>query len=432
VIKLEDQAFVTHQTPAPQQRRGLLDAFVNMDPQTKRGLLDFGLNMLAQGNAPTGQAMGRAGLLSMDQRFQRDQQEQQAKRQAMHDQLLQGQVAQQQRQRSFVDSLQAPTMAASQAALAGGGGPTMDNAARMPAVSPMQEQMFGAMKAGVVGPMDYLKSMQPERAKIKEYREVRGGDGSVTVVGFDELGKPVHTGMQPFIKPEVRDFGGFLGAVDAITSRVSPLGNKTATPDALVQASTTRRGQDLTDARSREANALTREAQQTQLIDTPTGPLLVNKGRKTADRVLLNGEAVPGEGVMKRTAGATRVLALLEQAEKILPSATNSWAGAGADLGASVIGYGTKGAQGVGRLKAIEGALLSEMPRMEGPQSNYDVAMYRQAAGQIGDATTPNSIKKAAIATMREIQERYANQGGGAGGSWEATPGEWSIKPAGR
>jgi hypothetical protein len=55
--------------------------------------------------------------------------------------------------------------------------------------------------------------------------------------------------------------------------------------------------------------------------------------------------------------------------------------------------------------------------------------MYKQAAGQIGDPTTPNSIKLAAIETVRKIQARYAGGGqqtGGATGGGEqpsAAPG---------
>ncbi len=428
MIKLEDQAFVSHETPPPQPRRGLLDMLTNIDPQTRRGLLDFGLNMMAQGGRPTGEAFGRAGLLTADMRQQREQQAQHTRRAGMQDQILQDQAQEAKRKREWLDALQSPTMVASQTALAGGGGPTMNNAARMPAVSPMQEHMFGAMKAGMLPPMDYLKAQQPERAKIKEYREVRGGDGKVTVVGFDEFGKPVHTGQTPFMKPERVNFGGYQGSVDPLSNAVTRLGNNTATPDALVQASTTRRGQDMTDVRSRESNALQREAQASQIIDTPGGPLIINKGNKTASQVTLNGSPVQGDSQIKRTAGAGRVLNLLDQAEKALPGATNSLLGAGWDASMGAFGYGTEGAQGVGKLRAIEGALLSEMPRMEGPQSNYDVSMYKQAAGQIGDSTTPNSIKQAAIDTIREIQGRYASTGRGGGGSWDAAPGQWSIK----
>jgi hypothetical protein len=61
---------------------GLLDFFGGgeTDPAKraamKQGLLDFGLNLMAQGNAPTGQAIGRAGLLSAQARSQRELEQQ--------------------------------------------------------------------------------------------------------------------------------------------------------------------------------------------------------------------------------------------------------------------------------------------------------------------------------------------------------------------
>lgn len=80
--------------------RGLLNGQFDADPeknaQIKRGLLDFGLNMLAQGGKPTGQAFGNAGLLTQQARQQREQQAQQAKRSGVQDQLMQGQLNDQQ------------------------------------------------------------------------------------------------------------------------------------------------------------------------------------------------------------------------------------------------------------------------------------------------------------------------------------------------
>jgi len=58
------------------------------------------------------------------------------------------------------------------------------------------------------------------------------------------------------------------------------------------------------------------------------------------------------------------------------------------------------------------------MPKMSGPQSDKDVILYRQMAGTIGDPTIPRETKKAALNTIREIQNRYA--GVAPEGSWDA------------
>jgi hypothetical protein len=65
-----------------------------------------------------------------------------------------------------------------------------------------------------------------------------------------------------------------------------------------------------------------------------------------------------------------------------------------------------------------------KMPRMEGPQSNMDQMLYRQMAAQIGDATVPAEVRKAAVDTLRSLNQRYSGaqqpqppaQGGKQGG----------------
>lgn len=64
-------------------------------------------------------------------------------------------------QQQFAQSLPSPQMAASQAALAGGGGPTMANAEQMRPVDPRLQMLHGAMRAGAMSPMDYIKEANP-------------------------------------------------------------------------------------------------------------------------------------------------------------------------------------------------------------------------------------------------------------------------------
>ena len=176
-----------------------------------------------------------------------------------------------------------------------------------------------------------------------------------------------------------------------------------------VSAATQRRGQDMTDARSREANDIQKQAQRTQIVDTPNGPVLVDKGTGAGRPVIApDGQVVPGETEMKRRSGSGRVLSLLDQAEKLIPDATGSYAGSGVDAAMRTVGASTGGSRAIAQLRAIEGALLSEMPRMEGPQSNYDVQNYRQAAGSLADPNVPRAEKQAALKTIREIHQRYA------------------------
>jgi len=111
--------------------------------------------------------------------------------------------------------------------------------------------------------------------------------------------------------------------------------------------------------------------------------------------------------VLKRGATANTVLGMLDVAEPLIDASTGSVAGAAADKLAAVFGKAPKGAQAAAQLQVIQAGLMLNMPRMEGPQSDRDVQLYRQSAGQIGDPNVPNTIKKAAVQTIRQLQEKY-------------------------
>lgn len=150
-------------------------------------------------------------------------------------------------------------------------------------------------------------------------------------------------------------------------------------------------------------------------VDPATGqPVFFQPGnRPGVAPQILPGVAPPPKdkptGEVSRAKDATEALQLIADAEKVIDQATGSYAGAGVDMLGQVVGVSTKGAQASAQLKAVEGMLVSKMPKMSGPQSDKDVALYRQMAGMIGDPTVPAKTKKAALQTIKQIQERYAN-----------------------
>lgn len=171
--------------------------------------------------------------------------------------------------------------------------------------------------------------------------------------------------------------------LNAATSRA----NNAATVSATI------RGQDLTDARTREG------LQQGKI---PPGY------RQLPDGSL---QAIPGgpaDAGTKDSKTANKALDLIREARKVIDGATGSYLGAVADEAARVFGKSTRGARATAQLKALEGALMMAQPRMEGPQSNMDVALYRQMAAQIGDPTTPVKTRKAALDTIEKLHIKYA------------------------
>jgi len=125
---------------------------------------------------------------------------------------------------------------------------------------------------------------------------------------------------------------------------------------------------------------------------------------------------------IKQSSG--KALQLIDAADELLNKATGSWTGTGADMIAGAFGKSTEGAKATAQLKAIEGALMMAQPRMEGPQSDKDVALYRQMAGQVGDPTVPVETRRAALQAIRSLHEKYAG-----GTQAQAAPKAFSDMP---
>lgn len=105
-------------------------------------------------------------------------------------------------------------------------------------------------------------------------------------------------------------------------------------------------------------------------------------------------------------AGITRAIDILNQGP------TASGFGSMADKTANFIGKSTKGADLASQLETLSGSLVQNVPRMEGPQSDKDVANYQLAAGRVGDRTIPISQRLAAAQEVVALQQKYAELNG--------------------
>jgi uncharacterized protein (UPF0147 family) len=110
----------------------------------------------------------------------------------------------------------------------------------------------------------------------------------------------------------------------------------------------------------------------------------------------------------QRAVNAQRALMLLDDADKLISTSTGSGIGTQADATAAYFGKTTKGAQSIAELQTIAGQLIAMMPRMEGPQSDKDVQLYRQMAGDLANSTLPRETRAAAAKGLRRLQEKYA------------------------
>ena len=105
---------------------------------------------------------------------------------------------------------------------------------------------------------------------------------------------------------------------------------------------------------------------------------------------------------------AQRTLGLLDQAERLLPISTGSSAGNIVDSVAGAFGHSTSGAQAIAGLQTIAGQLTSSMPRMQGPQSDKDVQLYKQMAGDLANPNIPVPTRLAALRQIRRLNQKYA------------------------
>lgn len=394
---------------------GFFDIFSGKaTPEQTAGLLGLAQGLL-QAGAPSrmpvgfGQALGAAaqGLqqgrdgYAQRQREQEQAQQQQALR-ALQIRAAEGDVRSQEKAFAEQDAIQ-------QAAQGALNGDEFDQAA------------FLRNLRGV----NALKAMEVERSMAKagpEYdttpQVVNGPDGKPVLVQLSKTAAPrVLEGLSPRERAELVNLGGSSVAVNPFDLKPGQAFNRTMTPGEAASNQIARANLGINQQRlamDRQANAGSGKA--------PPGY------RWGAGGSL---EAIPGgpadtraskEGV-QRVQDARDVLSILDEAEPLLSKSTSSYLGAAVDHGARAFGVGTSGGEAAAQLKVLQGLLVSKQPKMSGPQSDKDVQLYREMAGQIGDSTLPESTRKAAMQTIRRLSEKYLNEGGAAaapsGGGWK-------------
>lgn len=109
------------------------------------------------------------------------------------------------------------------------------------------------------------------------------------------------------------------------------------------------------------------------------------------------------------TKDANSVLNLMDGVEKLIDKAHGSGVGNMVGGVQNFLGISSDKNNADAQLKALEGALVSKMPKMSGPQSDKDVLLYRQMAGELGNPSLPADVRKAAAETVRGIQRTYLN-----------------------
>ena len=87
---------------------------------------------------------------------------------------------------------------------------------------------------------------------------------------------------------------------------------------------------------------------------------------------------------------------------------TGSGIGTAVDSAMALYGGSTESSKTAAALRTTAGWLQSNVPRMEGPQSNADALLYERMAGQIGDSTIPVETRTKALKTLETLMNKQS------------------------
>ena len=114
---------------------------------------------------------------------------------------------------------------------------------------------------------------------------------------------------------------------------------------------------------------------------------------------------------VKNQGFADRTYGLMQQINQEIAKSTGSTIGAGVDTVAAALGKSTEGSKAIARLNVLSYNILANIPRFEGPQSDIDVQMYKQAAGDFNNRKLPVEDRLAALGALNSILQRYDKAG---------------------
>jgi hypothetical protein len=140
----------------------------------------------------------------------------------------------------------------------------------------------------------------------------------------------------------------------------------------------------------------------------PAQKILVPKAQVAVQAA--SGTPVVAEVDKKEAQGQT-MIELARKAQSILPSATSGAISTLATMATDAAGIPTNKSASDGQLRIISAQLVSNVPRMEGPQSDADVKLYKQAAADVGNTNIPYQTRIKSLNTIIDLNSKYAKGG---------------------
>jgi hypothetical protein len=169
-------------------------------------------------------------------------------------------------------------------------------------------------------------------------------------------------------------------------------------------------GTTQTDAMEGDANIQLRDPARPQRsalgLSVPTPAELAGDAERA--KKLASGEVDSNINAKNAIKKSDQLLSAAEEAKALLNQGpTGSGIGANVDSVNRFFGKSTKSGNVATKLETLSGWMVSNVPRMEGPQSNFDVENYKVMAGKVGDRTAPVKERLDALDTLVKLQEKY-------------------------
>ncbi len=366
------------------------------DPKTL-GLLQLAASLSSNRRPMQGLSQGLLGYQQAitQGRQQKALEEERALRKQMAELQLQQAQQAQQRQAGIDQAYRGAIRTPEQMAMAANGGPTNAAAQAAPGMAPGIDQnalLRGLMQAD---PQAAFQMLQPKPA---DYKVV--GD-ALLQVGPSGVKEAYRAPPKPEAMPSaVREYEyarqqGYQGTFQQF---------------------------QLEQRRAGASNTQVSYGTPVAAVDAQGNPVFIQPSKNGGAPAIIPGMRPPKSAAEERSEQekaqrdrtSKQMLSALGDAETILKGgkATASGIGNVVDAGARMVGVSTPGAQDAARLESLSGWLVANVPRMEGPQSNFDVQNYMTMAGKVGDRTTPIAERLAALNEVRRLQQKYSDING--------------------
>lgn len=131
------------------------------------------------------------------------------------------------------------------------------------------------------------------------------------------------------------------------------------------------------------------------------------KGAQAEAAALGTGRGEERAETEKLGADAGKIVDLTKGVEDIIQKSTGSGLGTMVDSLGRFFCQATEGAVAGATLKTLQASLLRFVPRMEGPQSDFDRKSYEEAIGKLGDTTLTREERIASLNEVRKLAQKY-------------------------